>query len=1436
MRAVTHTAVGHDPLVYEWRREYPIFTLSSELTAEKFLNFVPVYAARAHPRGIESPKLLGQICRTWREIAFSTPQLWRAIDLDLDQTPLASTHILHLDILSTWLARSKHCPLSISLKYARYAKADLAPLIVEITRHVWRREHIELLLHNEDLRSVESDFPLLRSLTFGASDYVHEPGALDTISWFGAAPQLDGLLPWSQLTRLRADLFFTFKCAEILRLASVLVDFSTNMCDTDDELGALPSLKPLDRLQSLRLGNLKGCPCPIQTCLVDALTTLALQHLQIAEKLAIAGANTFPTIAALSSPVCICTFLVYCCHALSLIPLPIFRYWDPRTQESARTTPQTDSLQLDPPFIEESSEGVRRPSRLRAIKEMFRSFKQSKGPKTGRNITTAEGTPSPVALHSQPEPTGGDTKRPHQTGAGINIDNLVLAASIVESISNVIDKFPYVGPVAALLSQILKTCREIKDMREQRDLLVARLTKTAGDLHGTIMRMEANNHTDSTGRIKTDIEEYVRLLERASALMSDFDSQGRFRTTALQTEWASKFSALDRELDSFGARFNVNRLADIQIEQGVIHRKIDNGQIEQGVIHKKMDDGRTAVLKEKLEKWLKPADMSEKQHETQKLHHEGTGIWLLDGRQLTEWIAKPGCLWIEGNSGTGKSVISSTVIRKLLHERSPSDHRTAAVGYFYFDFRDDKKQLVDTMLRSVVFQLSGQSLNPYAALNSQYEKLSQGQTLPTTQELLNILDGLLLEFHSTYIVLDALDECRDTDLSWLVELLSKFQTWTERSLHLLFTSQPREIFTVAFKGVKRVVMESKTTQKDIECFVSSEVQSRLQRLKHWDHWKPRAAEIIAKVVEKSSGMFRLAACLLIELSRPKLNPSLDTILANLPNELYGIYDRFLETIDKDDCVYVERILRWLLFSARQLTLPQLEDALAFDFSDPHLHVYDPAKRGNNATILCGFLEGLVIVRESAISYTRGTSVVASLAHASVADYLVSDRFATKGRCNLNRAHSHTFLAQTCVGYLLHFENHPCHFEKPFSHLAKQTSLDHPLAKYAARYWSHHLLRCHDRAALSILTARLLVDGSRQYKTLNKLYSIEGWDSPLPPLYMCSLIGYREGVEYLLRNGADANAIGGWLGHALQAASANGHTDVIRALLKNGADINITGGKYGSALQAAAAGGHTEVVAAAARGHTEVVGILIKKGADVNTVGRYYRTGSALQAGAAYGHTDVVRLLIDGDANVNTIGVYYGSALQAASHKGHAEIIQILLKEGADVNAVGRKHGSALQAASKKGHLEIAQILRESGAVDAELAPNIKTKGSDVKAVGGRALQAASAEGHTHIIRLLLKNGADVSSSDGKHSSALQVASAGGHAEAVRILIKHGADINAVGGLYGRALQAVCTTGHRIRRRLDTKKMDVTSKMLLQGMVKRYTEIDRILRENGAVGG
>jgi hypothetical protein len=57
-----------------------------------------------------------------------------------------------------------------------------------------------------------------------------------------------------------------------------------------------------------------------------------------------------------------------------------------------------------------------------------------------------------------------------------------------------------------------------------------------------------------------------------------------------------------------------------------------------------------ARLKEKLEKWLQYSpDMMKRQDNTQKLQHEGTGSWFLDGNQFKGWKEKPGWLWIRGD-------------------------------------------------------------------------------------------------------------------------------------------------------------------------------------------------------------------------------------------------------------------------------------------------------------------------------------------------------------------------------------------------------------------------------------------------------------------------------------------------------------------------------------------------------------------------------------------------------------------------------------------------------------------------------------------------------------------------------------------------------------------------------------------------------------------
>ncbi|KAJ7723733.1 hypothetical protein DFH07DRAFT_1067168 [Mycena maculata] len=494
------------------------------------------------------------------------------------------------------------------------------------------------------------------------------------------------------------------------------------------------------------------------------------------------------------------------------------------------------------------------------------------------------------------------------------IDNLALALDVTEKLASFAQTIPFIAPAAGFLSQILKTYKEVKDASDKRDALLDRVTSITQDLCGTILRMEATNHLDMIGRLKPDIETYTRLLEEASKFVAQYDGLGGIRSGIGRNQFGDKFNEFQQELDVFGARFRAN-LA-----------------MQQSTIKETLDKVHDMTVEKKLEEWLRsPPDMRQKQHETQKLRKEGTCRWFLEGSAFIEWQDNAGSLWIQGASGTGKSVLSSSVIQKLIDDQQlfADLGKASAVAFFYFDFKAKDGNTVETALRRIVLQLSAQSPHPFRALDKQYN-LSKGQALPNYQDLQRILKELLEQLGRVYIILDALDECPDTELAQLITLLTMLREWTGSPLHLFFTSQTRASFTDAFTDIPCVFLESDVTQPDVELFIASELRENLKM----KTWASRADEIIHRVLHKSSGMFRLAACLLLELSRCKRQNELNKMLENLPGDLFGIHDRFLEIVRPEDLVYVTGVLRWLIFSAQHLDLAEVADAVAFDFSDP----------------------------------------------------------------------------------------------------------------------------------------------------------------------------------------------------------------------------------------------------------------------------------------------------------------------------------------------------------------------------------------------------------------------------------------------------------------------------------------------------------------------
>ncbi|KAJ7258901.1 hypothetical protein C8J57DRAFT_1073380 [Mycena rebaudengoi] len=93
--------------------KYPVLTLPVEITAEIFINFLPAYPERPLFSGLFSPELFLQVCRNWREISLDTPRLWSVIYIYLYKGCSLDGR---LNLLATWLLRSKNCPLSLSFE------------------------------------------------------------------------------------------------------------------------------------------------------------------------------------------------------------------------------------------------------------------------------------------------------------------------------------------------------------------------------------------------------------------------------------------------------------------------------------------------------------------------------------------------------------------------------------------------------------------------------------------------------------------------------------------------------------------------------------------------------------------------------------------------------------------------------------------------------------------------------------------------------------------------------------------------------------------------------------------------------------------------------------------------------------------------------------------------------------------------------------------------------------------------------------------------------------------------------------------------------------------------------------------------------------------------------------------------------------------------
>ncbi|KAI4261371.1 MAG: hypothetical protein L6R42_003429 [Xanthoria sp. 1 TBL-2021] len=829
------------------------------------------------------------------------------------------------------------------------------------------------------------------------------------------------------------------------------------------------------------------------------------------------------------------------------------------------------------------------------------------------------------------------------------------------------------------------------------------------------------------------------------------------------------------------------------------------------------------LKQDQIIKWLNAPDAALSHHQaSEKRGAETTGRWFIDSGDYAKWKVEPHSIyWLHGILGCGKTILASTIIDDLSKCCAPSP---STLAYFYCSDRQDCAQI----LRSLLRQLASQSRECLEMLAALYFGHDKGLKHPSRAALSTCLRSMVGLYGTTFIVLDALDECKSR--GELMDLIENIDSWREADYHILVTSRSELDIRATVESLSHkkyiINVQESPNAKDILTHIRYRL-SHDRSLRRWQKDPEALRETEVQLMEKSDGMFLLTDHQLDALRNCHTKDMLMATLRSLPATLNERYAQILGNIDIAHRKLAIKTFQWIIYSEGPINLDEMADILAIDVAaDPG---FDASRRRlvepeEVIRICCNLINvgrlGQKDIPEFGVRF----------AHLSVKEYLLSNQVQAGPMAyfSLQYLDAHSIIAQDCLICLSHVKD-VCDVKgrklfgtvvAPGDRLTEMSILLRcksavkfqeevqsalPLLQYASKYWTEHVRSAGEKSEplFQLMVEAFEPDTFEAWYLLRRIDSLPGeypYESvpivELAPARLTYAIekGLPRLAQHMLDQGIEVNFPLVHCRTPLQAAASLGNLELVKSLLKCGASVNLSVGIYGSPISFAASGGFTEVVE-----------FLLDEGADFELMAppsSGYSSNTALMAVAEENHLSIARILIARGANVDTTthtvmanGHIY-TALNNASDGGHTEMVQLLLSCGASIALDANK--DALRAAARRGHEDTTalQCAAQYGKtstlrllIDWRADVNIQTHSRF-----GTALQAASFRGRIEAVQVLLESGADVTTRGGEYESALKAACISGEESIIRVLMQHGADVNEPSDSFGSPLQCAAQEG------------------------------------------
>ncbi|KAG8528463.1 uncharacterized protein KY384_007381 [Bacidia gigantensis] len=576
------------------------------------------------------------------------------------------------------------------------------------------------------------------------------------------------------------------------------------------------------------------------------------------------------------------------------------------------------------------------------------------------------------------------------------------------------------------------------------------------------------------------------------------------------------------------------------------------------------------------------------------------------------------------------------------------------------------------------------------------------------------------------LMLDALDEYQDSP--GIVEMLSRLQQST--SINILITSRPVISIEQRLENVRKV--EIRAHNDDLKLYISNRIPTL-----HCIRSRPELQALVAdEIIHAADGMFLLARLhfdSLLDRASPK---AIKNALEKVPkgsNALPFVYNSKMDRINnqtsysRDQAI---KVLSWLFFALRPLSISELEAALAIEIGSEEFDK-DNITNIDHLTSLCkGFA---TIDRESEI--------------VRFSHYTVREFFDSTHEKHLPKAQA--YIAKTCLTCIscINFQQRP------------RRGSDSKLENYALRNWGEHAR--HAQSELESLALTFfgkennvkVIFSMIQYSLGDRYWSSMIPDPELASIYMCAYFDLDVLAKRLIEEGANPHVGKTFSRSPLAWAIREDNINIIPLLMefscgpRSNVSQKLTG--HPERQWTCDEDGDGLLHYAIKAGSTEAVKVLLEHdNVDINAQNHKGNTPLALAAAfglfeisavaqhcslaAAHGQETIGELLLGPhELDINGVGYsgYTGSHSGPLSIRGeYLRTLQVLLeRESIDINGKHSGGQTALIFAVRTGIVQVVESLLSRHDID--------VNGKDD--AGATALTYASQAGHSRMVRLLL---------------------------------------------------------------------------------------------------